>query len=498
MKLTTLMPALIETATSTFRQSMEIFAFSESISNSEELTSQLVSKVSAVLHQSIFRAARAGLASLLEGYNSEEETLERDGLTYRFKGLDSKTFLTIFGEIDINRSRYCHWKGGPSIVPLDEAWEMQGRYATPEVTEHLLLAVSMLPPSEASELIGRMCPYHPSPSLIQDIVNEDGAVINELLSLGEHGAQMRPPAQVEEEPTALAVSMDGATVLVREPGKKRGRLAEGPSNEDEQIKSSCYKNAMVGSISRYKQVEKVIDIETGAEATVPERILSRYHARMPEPRAETFKTEFERQVAQEIDLLPEGITKILLMDGARPLWNYAENTELFVDFRKLVDFYHASEHLCALAEALFVKDSQPAKDWYKKWRHKLKYDRGAVDGLLRSSERYAKEQKLPKTRREQVEKEQTYFRRNGSKMNYHEYVAQGLPIGSGPMEAACKTIVKARMCQSGMRWSKAGGQNVLNLRALHRSGQWDAAWAHYRALGGYHFTQRRLPENTAA
>jgi hypothetical protein len=347
----------------------------------------------------------------------------------------------------------------------------------------------MLTPSDVSELVGRMCPYQPSPSLIQDLVNEDGAVINKLLSLPDHAAKMRPPAEVDQEPSAVAVSMDGANVLVREPGKKRGRPTQRPGKEDDRPKSASYKNAMVGAISRYKQVEKVIDIETGTEGTVPERLLSTYHARMPEPGAETFKTEFERLVAQEMEKLPEGITKVLLMDGARGLWNYAENNILFADFEMLVDFYHASEHLSALAEALFGKRSQKASDWYEKWRHKLKYERAAVDGLLRSSARYSDRGKLSTARREEIEKQETYFRGNRDKMNYHEFVAAGLPIGSGPVEAACKTIVKARMCQSGMRWSKAGGQNVLNLRVLHQSGQWDAAWDHYRAVGGYHFTE---------
>ena len=489
MKPTKPMPALIETVCNTIRQSMERFASSESLRNCEQLTSELVTGVSEALQQSIFLGARAGLTQFIEAYEMQEETLERHGLSYRFKGIDTKRFLTIFGEIAVNRRRFSHWQGGASIVPLDEAWGMQGRYATAEVTEHVLLATSMLTPSEVSELFGRMCPYGPSPSLIQDLVNEDGAVINKLLSLPDHAARMRPSAEVDQQPSAVAVSMDGANVLVREPGKKRGRPAERPGKEDDQPKSSSYKNAMVGSISRYRQVEKVIDIEIGTEATVPERILSTYHARMPEQGAEAFKIEFERQVAQEIEHLPEEITKVLLMDGARGLWTYAENTPLFTDFKMLVDFYHASEHLSALAEALFGKSSQEATDWYEKWRHKLKYEKAAIEGMLRSSARYCKSANLSKARQEEVEKEETYFRRNRAKMNYNEFVAEGLPIGSGPVEAACKMIVKARMCQSGMRWSINGGQNVLNLRVLHKSGQWDAAWKHYREVGGYQFDQ---------
>lgn len=490
MKDTNFMPALIETACNTIRQSLEDFASRESSGNSETLTRQLVHRVSAALQEAIFLGARAGFAKFVEAYDLQEDVLERDGLSYRFKEFDAKGFLTIFGEVSIKRRRYCHWKGGPSIVPLDEAWEMQGRYATPQVTEHLLLATSMVTPSEVAELVGRMCPYKPSPALIQDLVNEDGAVLNQLLSLPEHVAQMRPCAQEgTEETTVLAVSMDGANALVREKGKKRGRPAQRPGKDEEPEKNSSYKNVMVGSISRYKQVDNVINIETGTLATMPERILSTYHARMPEPGAPTFKREFERLVAREVAQLPEGITKILLMDGARGLWNYAENTALFADFKMLLDFYHASEHLSALAEALFGKSSKKATAWYEKWRYKLKYEADAVDGLLRSSARYCAAAKLPKARKEEIKKQEAFFSGNRYKMNYHEFVAQGFPIGSGPVEAACKTIVKARMCQSGMRWSIRGGQNLVNLRVLHKSGQWDTAWAHYCTVGGYHFTE---------
>jgi len=292
--------------------------------------------------------------------------------------------------------------------------------------------------------------------------------------------------------------MDGANVLVREPGRKRGGPAERPGTDDERIQPSSYKNAMVGSLSRYRSIENVINIESGAEARHPERLVSTYHARMPEDGAPAFKAEFERGVASELQSLPKDITKILLMDGDRPLWNYAEKTPLFAGFRMLVYFFHASEHLSALAEALFGKSCTQANHWYEKWRHKLKYEKGALDALLRSSTRYAQRNALSKARREEVAKQQTYFRRNRARMNYHEFVAEGLPIGSGSVEAACKTLVKARLCQSGMRWSLSGGQHVLNLRVLHKSGQWDAAWRHYQQAGGYHYREDSTGETLAA
>ena len=72
-----------------------------------------------------------------------------------------------------------------------------------------------------------------------------------------------------------------------------------------------------------------------------------------------------------------------------------------------------------------------------------------------------------------------YFRRNLPKMAYADFRAQGLPIGSGPVEAACKTVVGARIKRSGMRWTREGGQRVLNLRTHVLSKRWDVFWNTY-------------------
>ncbi len=79
-----------------------------------------------------------------------------------------------------------------------------------------------------------------------------------------------------------------------------------------------------------------------------------------------------------------------------------------------------------------------------------------------------------------AEQEIGFLTRNQEIMNHAIYYAIGLPIGSGPVEAACKTIVKARMCQSGMRWNRESGGNVLNLRVIKQSGQWDQVWHRYQ------------------
>ena len=105
--------------------------------------------------------------------------------------------------------------------------------------------------------------------------------------------------------------------------------------------------------------------------------------------------------------------------------------------------------------------------------------------MIRSAIRYRRVNRLKGARLEAMEKELTFFDRNQDRMGYSDLVDRALPIGSGPVEAACKTIVKSRFCQSGMRWSIQGGQNVMNLRVLQKSEQWEDAWEAYSEAGGY-------------
>ena len=173
------------------------------------------------------------------------------------------------------------------------------------------------------------------------------------------------------------------------------------------------------------------------------------------------------------------------MDGARGFWKYVDENPLYDDYIKVVDYFHAAEHLSRLAEALFGKSSEQGQDWYEKWLTKIKYQPDSVSAMLRSVSRYQENGKLSKSRQKDLATEITFFKNNKARMAYSELVEAGLPIGSGPVEAACKMIVKSRFCQSGMRWSIQGGQNVMNLRVIQKSNQWDQAWQAFQDAGGY-------------
>ena len=84
--------------------------------------------------------------------------------------------------------------------------------------------------------------------------------------------------------------------------------------------------------------------------------------------------------------------------------------------------------------------------------------------------------------REGLATERTFFRRNKHRMSYACFGQRGLPIGSGPVEAACKSIVKTRLCRSGMRWLRQGGQRILDFRCHVKSGLWKGFWDTYRQI----------------
>jgi hypothetical protein len=438
-----------------------------------ELTPEQAERVGVVLTQATTAAWVAGYKTYLEAHDTQEPTIKVDGEMYRWKMVSPKEFLTPGGPLVLGRNLYQSDSGGKCYVPLDIAWGMVGQFATVEVREAVLFATAQLTPRETEALLEKCAPFHPSAAAIHGMVQEMGQWLEEHPQLP---AEIRAEEEVPEGSRVLVASLDGVNVLLAEAGAKRGRPAERPQQDEEPEESpTCYKNAMVGSVSWYGDV---------LEGEVcPERLTSRYVARMPEAGAQTFKAQFEEELADAEANLEQRTKKVLLCDGARSLWNYADETPQYDDYEKLVDFYHATEHLSKAAEALFGKGSAKGQKWYEKWRRRLQWKRHAVTGLLRSMEYYRSQRKLSEGREKAIARERTFFENNQDRMDYRRFRARGWPIGSGPVEAAAKTLVKTRMCRSGMRWSRLGGQYVLTLRTYLKSGRWEAMWERYKALG---------------
>ena len=457
----------VKLAMKVFEQKMEDFAGKTDVS---QLTADLALDFSATLKDAFSEAGRQAYQRFIESYDVEQPALEVNGQTLRFKMVSPKIFLTPFGEIQVARSLYQADAGGKSYCPLDDFWGMKDEFATEDVREAVAFSMAHLTDDETQRLFEKCAWFHPSATAIKNITDTIGDFVE------THADTIMQTVQdtqhLPQETDILVASMDGVNVLLREHGSRQGRPAQRPGHNASSSKNTAYKNAMAGAISCYA-------LPSEPEER-PQRLQSCYTARMPQEGATTFKQQFEQEIRAAQEKLPPGTTKIFLCDGHRSIWSYAQNNPMYNDYEKLIDFYHTTEHLSKAGEALFGKSSDMGTAWYNKYRKKLLEDNDGAESVLRSMIYYS--QNLPKSRRDALEVERTFFMRNKDRMIYADFLARGLPIGSGPVEAACKSIVKTRLCRSGMRWSRQGGQRILHLRCFVKSNRWDVFWKQYIQL----------------
>ena len=157
---------------------------------------------------------------------------------------------------------------------------------------------------------------------------------------------------------------------------------------------------------------------------------------------------------------------VFITDGAQWIQNYL--TQRFPRAMHILDYYHAAEHLADFAKLNF-EDSVKRKKWFKKQKDELL--EGSVQRVINNLLNLTKISAQAKTCRLQLIE---YYRKNENRMNYKSYRDLGLLIGSGPMEAAHRTVIQTRMKRSGQRWTPSGAKAMLNLRVLHKSKKWDS------------------------
>jgi len=413
-------------------------------------------------------AGRQTFVGFVSLQDESDDLFERDGKGYRFKQVSTKEWLTPFGIVQVDRRYFQPDAGGDGIAPIDVRCGMSGRFMTPDVEEAVAFASANLSPGFASTLFAKVLPHPPSEKAIRRTIAELGQWADDAQDQIEQRVAREAPLPEGE---VLVVSVDGVTVPLREPGCKTGRPAERPGVRDGNHTPTAWKEAAVGTVSIYEPGD-------GAEE-LPQRMGTKYLARMPESGMTTLFSEVGWAVS---DLTQERSFSemVVLCDGKPALWGNIEADPLYDDATQILDFFHAAEHLSLAAEAAFGKKAEAATRWYAKYRALLLEDPDALDCVLRSLRYYRKSLRHGSERRQVVERVIRYYGRNRERMRYADFRARGLPIGSGVVEAACKCIVNSRLKRSGMRWTREGGQHVLNLRVRVQSGEWDAFWNEYQ------------------
>ena len=435
------------------------------------LTADSFSALCRVFQAAFTASGTTALKTYLESFDQSLDVIFKDEALTRFKKVSAKEFLTPFGWISVDRRLFQADSGGECHCPLDEKWAMRGETLTPMVREAVNLASAHNTPSEVELLLQKCALFHPSRTAIQHATSAFGRYWD------DHGESIletvRKTEDHPDEAEAIVVSLDGVNVLMREEGKKRGRKRNMPKTEGQsEASKTSYQNAMVGSVSRYRGPKEKED--------GPVRLQSRYVSRMPEVGFGAFRGALEAEVVDSLNCF-QG-KRILLIDGSRALWNYATSCPAYAGFSHMVDFYHASEYLAKAAEAAFGMATYESQGWYRKWKECLLKEDGAAQRILRAMGYLQRSRKLSGERKKRLSSARKFFRNNLGRMAYSKHYRAGLPVGSGPVEVACKSIVKSRMCRSGMRWTPEGGAAILALRTIVKSDRWDKCWGEYEAL----------------
>ena len=150
-----------------------------------------------------------------------------------------------------------------------------------------------------------------------------------------------------------------------------------------------------------------------------------------------------------------------------------------LEWQWVVDYYHACQYLTKIAEALFGKETQAAAAWAAKMRRWLKDKKGGIARALHSAAAHAWRLEFTPEEKEAYDDAYRYLQKRQGLMDYWSCRRQGLAIGSGITEAACKTLFTQRFKQSGMKWSLEGGQVVVTLRVIWLSQLWSKVFDAY-------------------
>lgn len=211
-----------------------------------------------------------------------------------------------------------------------------------------------------------------------------------------------------------------------------------------------------------------------------------YIGASPEYGKAQFFERFERELERIKQHYPEACY-IGIADGAKQNWSFLEqHTE-----RQLLDFFHLTEYLAKVAYAAYPgKTDKPKRQtWLHQRCKQLKHDVGAVETLITEMEKLARKISLTDKVKDDLKAALTYFTNHRQMMDYATHIEQHLPIGCGVTEAACKTLVKQRLCNSGIRWKERGAKLILSLRALAQTqGRWTQFWQHIDQYGSYAYS----------
>jgi hypothetical protein len=379
------------------------------------------------------------------------------GQQARYLELRAQRVLSVLGEVELTRPYYLCQPCGEGQFPVDQELDVEHTKQTPGVRRMLALVGHQVAFQRGKQQMKILAGLQVTTKAVErtaEAVGED--IVQQEQTEIARALQLDLPEMVGPQIPVLYVEMDGTGVpmVKKETADRRGKT-EGQSAHTREAKLGCVFTQTTWDEEGYAIRDPNSTTYTGAiesAETFGKRMLG-----------EAWKRGWNR-----------ALLKVVLGDGAEWIWNLAELH--FPGAIQIVDLYHAREHLWKLARALHPNDQVQPKRWMM--YHQNRLDKGRIEKLvnsLRSIEVHQAEL------RETIRIEANYFERNAERMRYPKFRQQHLFVGSGVIEAGCKTIIGSRTKQSGMFWTVRGANAIIALRCCQLNGRFEDYWEARRA-----------------
>ena len=413
-----------------------------------------------VVRSAMHQAGAAALTELLHfpTPTADQRTLPCScGQQAHYRELRSKPILTAVGKVEVSRPYYlcahCHSGQFPADVELD----IEHTEFSPGVRRMLALVGQDAPFDQGRQQMKLLADLEVTTKAVErtaEAIGEDIAAREQ--NQIQRAMQLDLPVVVGEAIPLLYVQMDGTGVpVVKKETEDRQGKTQGQPAHTREVKLGCVFTQTTWDQGGYAIRDPDSTTYVGAIETA-EAFGKRLYL-------EAWKRGWSR--AQK---------RVLMGDGSEWIWNQAQ--EHFPGATQIVDLYHAREHLWELARKLHPNDEANQNRWMMV--HQDLLDDGKIEELVSS---FRSMETSQAELAQKIRTEAAYFEKNAERMRYPEFRRQHLFVGTGVIEAGCKTVIGSRCKQSGMFWTMRGANAILALRCCQFNARFEDYWEARRA-----------------
>jgi hypothetical protein len=364
----------------------------------------------------------------------------------------ARQLLTALGPVEFERDYYLCPRCHRGQSPRDRELDVEGTQFSPGVRRMMAVVGSESSFEQGREQLELLAGLEVAAKAIERQAEAIGAGIERDEQLEIHRAkQLELPEVCAPAAEILYIEMDGTGVPVtRQEREGRASKTEGQPARTREVKLGCvFTQTATDEKGRPMRDEDSTSYVAAIE-TAEQFGLRLY--------TEAWRRGWNR-----------ARNKVVLGDGAVWIWNLAD--QHFPGAVQIVDLYHARQHIWELAAKLFPLDERARKRWVAMCVDRL--DGGKIEALVKILRGFRPDNdKLAAD----AANEADYFERNAARMRYPKFRAQGLFVGSGVVEAGCRTVVGKRLKCSGMFWSLRGANAILALRCCRLSRRFEDYW----------------------